>query len=183
MRVTIPTCATHSDKMLDCMNPAPDAPTPPLVRKRRRKSKPTGWKAIPMPVKVLGGVVLLVAIAVPFALRNIRTDRTPNRQTAAASIAEPSTVPHSSTTDLVISEAHYDTSSRKVKGVLANQSAKTYGEVGIWFSIRGEKMASLGSVQAKVGRVGGNARVPFETDPLPKGAWNFELNEISAIPQ
>jgi cytoskeletal protein RodZ len=167
------------------MTPVPDAPNPAVARKRRRKSKPTGWQAIPMAIKILGGVAVLVAIAVPFAIRNTRTESRPKQQTApaAASAPELSTVPHSSTSDLVISEAHYDTSSRKVKGVIANQSAKAYGEVGIWFSIRGQQMASLGSVQAKVGRVGPSAKVPFETDPLPQGAWNFELNEISAIPQ
>jgi hypothetical protein len=147
-------------------------PDPTSARKRRRTEEPTGWKAIPMGVKVLFGVCLLAVIIVPLVTRNKRSDKLDVVSSPVAANVE----------GLTIKEAGLDPGSRRVKGLLENGSDKVMRDVQVSYDVR-TGFQGMGIIVAKVPSVAPHQTARFETDPMPAGGKEFLLREVTAAAQ
>src|ERR1044071_2293423 len=126
-----------------------------MVRRRRRRSRPKGWKAIPKTVKWLMGICLLVLIFVPTALQKGWVGPKP---------ADLSPTSSSGQSGLVIAEAALDPSSRTIKGLVKNTSKNSYREVQVSYYIRESSGLEAGTILGTIDNIGPDQTAPFQTD-------------------
>lgn len=146
--------------------------TPQVHRRRRRRHRPKGWRAVPKQVFVIVGVCLAVLILIPVV-------RSLTRRPEAAQTVTPSR----QYTSLLLNESHLDRATRRIVGVIANPSPREYQNVVVSYTLMDNTGAETGATVATVARIAANSSAPFASEPLPAGARGYSLREITGTPK
>src|SRR5579872_6945385 len=129
--------------LIECFSSMSSAPPhsedPDAIRRRRRSDRPvSGWKAIPLGIKVLAVICLLVLAIVPFARQRtwVRSEK----------ITEVPATDTGYVPGLVVTEASVDRKSRTLKGIVTNGTDKTIDDVTVTYFVRDSQAAEAGEI-------------------------------------
>jgi hypothetical protein len=153
--------------MASTPHPPTNSALPPIPGIRGKKAVLLG---------LLAAAVLSVALLIVIPLAGKKHLGAQTRPARPISLDAVPTV--RSVTDLVLGEDEFARRSRTVKGVVVNQSDKTYNNVVVSYVMRDSHGSFIGAVGATVPQVAPHARASFETDAISKDFSSYDFREI-----
>jgi hypothetical protein len=164
----------------------PDDPAYVNVPHRRRRS--SAWKRTPLWVKITVGTCLGLLILGLFSqdwlrehgwLKGGRTvQREPPRHIAAGQAFDAITAKLPAF-DLVLSKSELNEKTRRIEGVITNQSGREHADISIVFA----DLMARDTATVTIPKLGTHASVPFATDPLPPEVRGWQLKRLVGTPR
>ncbi len=151
-------------------------PDPGRERQRHHHSEPTGWKAVPKLVKLIGAICLCLLILIPIGKDQGWFKR-------ATVVKEPVAVTKAFNPGLEVIEAHFEPRTRVITGSVRNTSGQVYQDVRVSYDIRDRRGIEAGIVEAAIPQVAPKQTAVFRTNPLSAQGVMWALREISGDPR
>jgi hypothetical protein len=160
-----------------------DPNVPPLPHRRRHS---TFWKRTPKWVKIVVGACLAAVIAL------IAIEQTYRAEHLRALAPKPPPAPgetfdkilsQNPQFDLVVTEAALNPKSRRIEGLVKNNSDRPYADVRISFYLPSRDLTTAHTAAVTIPMVGPRATANFSSEPLGEDFRQWTVERITGTPR
>jgi len=163
------------------MSGAPN-PNPPVTHRKRHAS---AWQTTPRSVKITAGVCLVLLAASLFVLEK-RLFKPPPPASAlplpSAGKAFDKIAAGVKQFDLVLSECSLNLATRRIEGMVTNQSGRGYSDIQVFFYLPSPDMMKAETIAVVIAHLEPHASARFASGPISPQVKEWSMKEIKGTP-
>ncbi len=147
-----------------------------------RKRSATLWQSIPPALKITGAACLVVLVAVTLFLHGRHPATSPPGvrppDLPPAGKAFDKIVATLAPIDLVLSQSTLNLKTRRIEGVVTNQSAHAYSDINVSFYLPTRDLKQAETIDISLPAIAPHGSIKFATEPLRPEFKQWSLKEI-----